>query len=72
MSDITTREEVLLKQYLEKYRITQQEFADKLGSQRSTVTHIANGRPASFKYAREIEKITNGEVTFEELRNATR
>lgn len=69
MSDYLTREAMLLKEYLAKYRITQQEFADMLGSGRSTVVRIAGGHPASFKYAREIEKLTKGEVSFEELKD---
>ena len=58
-----------LKFYLFNENLTQTEFAKRIGYTREYVSAISRGKIiAGKKVAREIEKATNGAVTFDELR----
>lgn len=58
-----------LKQYLKENKITQLEFAEKLGITRVHLNYICADTPykPSVKLADKIEKATDGAVSFEEL-----
>lgn len=59
---------MLLKDYLYKNNLTNREFGKRLKVGENHVTSIKNGRHTpSIKLAMEIIKITNGEVTPEDL-----
>ena len=59
---------MLLKEYLEKNYLTKSGFAKKLGVTSSTIHNFIAGRSyPTAKLAQRIVKLTNGEVTFEDL-----
>lgn len=68
MTHKLSKTDMLLKDYLEKYHITMDELAKEAGLNRTTIFRFTTGCPASVKSARAVEKATNKQVTFEELR----
>lgn len=52
-----------LTQYLEREGLTDAQFADKIGVERSTVTRLRAGQMPSSKTLLAIIEITGGEVT---------
>jgi transcriptional regulator with XRE-family HTH domain len=57
-----------LKEYLSKHLISQHRFASLLGITHSHIGHIVNGRRApSLFLAKQIEEVTNGEVSVYDL-----
>lgn len=56
-----------IREYLKKYGLTQQQFAEKIGVKQPTICRIMNGKNRPHAIAAEkIEAATNGEVTKEE------
>ena len=59
---------MFLKEYLEKNHIIKKGFAKKVDVSEATIHNIISGRKKpSYKTAQRIVKLTNGEVTFEDL-----
>jgi len=59
-----------LLDYLKTYKITQEEFASKLGVTRPFVTRIANGKQnPPLRLAIKITEISEGKVTAADLYN---
>jgi len=58
-----------LKDYLKKENISAIKFSKRLGVAESSVFRYLKGENATFKIAHRIQKLTNGEVTYEEMRN---
>jgi len=57
-----------LDEYLFRKKISKKDFADQLGISRGHLQHILSGsKNPSIKLARQIEEITKGKVTKEEI-----
>lgn len=63
-----------LRRYLFENRITQKQFAESIDYSRAYITLIANGQITKVgrKFARAVQKATNGVVTLEDLCNHPR
>lgn len=59
-----------LRDYLHIKRIKIAQFAREVGASRSYITNICNGKiKPGWRLARDIEALTNGSVTINELTN---
>lgn len=59
---------MILKKWMKKNGLTQSDVAKAVGCSVTTISNIANGKfPDSVDILIELEKLTKGEVTIEEL-----
>jgi DNA-binding transcriptional regulator YdaS (Cro superfamily) len=58
-----------LREYMFRKRLTCTSLAEILDCSRQWVAHAKNGHKVSAKFARQIEKITDGNVTVDEILN---
>lgn len=57
-----------LHEWLKQKKLTDQQFADMIGCSRSAVTHYRAGRRMPSPYTMlEIQKVTDGEVTWDDM-----
>lgn len=57
-----------LRTYLSDRRITDRKFAEMLGTTATYLNHVKNGIfKCGKRFAKDIENLTNGEVTVEEI-----
>jgi len=56
-----------LKKWIKDKGRTQESFADDIGVSRGTLNRIVNGTPPGLKTARLIVKVTNKEISFNDI-----
>lgn len=56
-----------LRRYMFEHRLTSVELAKQLECSRALVTMAKGGKRVSRRFAKDIERLTNGEVTVKEI-----
>ncbi len=56
-----------LREYMFKYRITNKQMAEFLDCSEPQIALVKRGKPVSKKFARQLERATNGEIKKENV-----